>query len=85
MTTISSLRNIGPKSAKMLADVGIETIESLREIGAVNAFHRLKFTFDDRVSLNFLWGMEAGLRDIPWQHLTNDDKVALKAALYDPE
>ncbi len=83
MTPVRRLRNIGPTSAGMLAEVGIETIEDLQEIGAIEAYRRLKFTFENRVSLNFLWALEAGLQGIDWRHLTDADKDRLKAGIQD--
>ncbi len=83
MTPIRHLRNLGPTSAAMLEEVGITTVEELRDIGAIDAYRRLKFTFDKRVSLNFLWGIEAGLRDMDWRLLSDQDKAKLKAELQD--
>ena len=85
MSGVDSLRNLGPKSVEMLAEVGITTADQLRELGSVEAYHRMKFAFGNRVSLNALWAIEAGLRGIDWRQLTADDKAALKAALHDPE
>ena len=85
MSGVDSLRNLGPKSVEMLAEVGITTADQLRELGSVEAYRRMKFAFGNRVSLNALWAIEAGLRGIAWRQLTADDKAALKAALHDPE
>ena len=84
MSGVNQLRNIGPKSAQMLTEVGITSIDQLREIGAVTAFRRLTFTFGRQVTLNILWAMQAGLRDIDWREVTSAEKIALQAALHDP-
>ena len=39
---VSALRNLGPKSAKMLAEAGISTLAELRELGAEKAYVRVK-------------------------------------------
>lgn len=85
MSGVDALRNLGLRSSEMLAETGITTVEQLREIGSIDAYRRLKFTFGNRVTLNMLWAMEAGLRDTDWRLLTIDEKEALKAALHDPE
>jgi DNA transformation protein and related proteins len=78
---VSALRNLGPKSAAMLAEAGIRTIGELREIGAVKAYVRVR-TFRSRgASLNLLWSMAAGLEDRGWQDLSKDEKNALRADL----
>ena len=41
---VTMLRNLGPKSAVMLAEVGIRTIGELRAIGAAKAYVRVKAT-----------------------------------------
>lgn len=78
---ISKLRNLGEKSARLLREAGISTIEDLRELGELAAYQRLRFMFGKRVSLNFLWAMYAGLRDIHWKDITADEKARLKAGL----
>ena len=41
-TPAGALRNLGPKSAVMLREAGISTIEELRALGAVKAYARVK-------------------------------------------
>ena len=57
---------LGPKSTAWLAEVGIDTPEVLREVGAVAAYLRLKHWNPRLVSLNALWGLHAALAGIPW-------------------
>lgn len=71
------MRNLGPKTARMLAEVGIETEEELRAIGAAEAYARLRFASERPVSLNALYAMHAALVDCDWR----DIPVAVKAAL----
>lgn len=78
---ISDLRNLGPKSARLLKEAGILTIADLEAMGALAAFQRLRFMFGKQVSLNFLWAMEAGLNDRHWTDITSDEKARLKAGL----
>ena len=79
MAKPSSLRNLGPKSDAMLAEIGIETVDQLRALGAVEVYSRLKFALGDRVSLNALWAIHAGLQDQHWQRISPEDKARLIA------
>jgi DNA transformation protein len=74
---IESVRNLGPKTAKALADVGIRTRSDLETVGAVEAYIRLK-TRGGNVSLNALYAMQAGLMDVDWRHLPGELKAALR-------
>ncbi len=76
------LRNLGPRSAAMLADAGIETVGDLRALGAAGAFRRLRF-MGGKPSRNLLWAMAAGLQGRDWRTLDEDEKAALEAALLD--
>jgi DNA transformation protein len=74
---VSRLRNLGPKSATMLNDVGIGTIAELREIGAARAYARVKSASRSGVSLNLLWSIAAGLDDRDWRDLSESEKSIL--------
>ena len=78
---VSTLRNLGPRSAVMLAEVGIRSVEELREIGAVKAYARVRQMRSRGASLNLLWSMAAGLEDRGWNDLSTDEKAALVAEL----
>lgn len=73
------LRNLGPKSAMMLAEAGIRTIGELREIGAVKAFLRVREIHTRGASVNFLWSMAAGLDGRSWQEVSAEEKALLLA------
>jgi DNA transformation protein len=77
---VASLRNLGPKSAMMLAEAGIRTIGELRAIGAPRAYARVKETRKRGASLNLLWSMAAGLENRGWQDVSPEEKASLNAA-----
>ncbi len=79
--SIINLRNIGPKSARLLEQIGVSTIEDLHELGSINAYIKLQFSFPDEISLNFLWAMYAGLQDRDWRGLGEQEKQGLKSQL----
>ncbi len=77
---IESLPNLGPKTARMLEEVGIARVADLRAIGAVDAWRRIKFAYPKRVSLVGLYAIEAALRGCPWTSLADDVKEDLRRA-----
>lgn len=78
---VGSLRNLGPKSAKILAEAGIRTIAELRMLGPAKAYVRAKSLKPRAVSLNLLWAMAAGLADRDWRDLTPQEKSSLLAQI----
>ena len=74
---VASLRNLGPKSAMMLAEVGVRTIGELRALGAARTYLRVKSLRPKSASLNLLWAIAAGLDDRDWRELTTAEKNSL--------
>ena len=74
--TGTKLRNIGPKSAAWLRQVGLRTQEDLEGVGAVEAFIRVKRA-GFRPSLNLLYAMQGALDDCHWTELGEETKSAL--------
>ena len=78
---IDNLPNLGPRTARMLEDVGVSTISELRATGAVDAWRRIKFAYPKRVSLVGLYALEAALRGCPWTDLSNEERTFLKRSV----
>ena len=76
---VTALRNLGPKSAVMLAEAGIRTIGELRAIGAAKAYVRVKAIRSRGASVNLLWSMAAGLDGRSWQDVSTMEKSLLLA------
>ena len=76
---VTTLRNLGPKSAMMLAEVGIRTIGELRAIGAAKAYVRVRAVRSRGASVNLLWSMAAGLDGRGWQEVSAEEKESLLA------
>lgn len=70
------IRNIGPKSAAWLRQVGIRTIDDLRREGPVDTFLKVKRA-GFRPSLNLLYSMEGALVDCHWTDLSDERKQQL--------
>jgi DNA transformation protein len=72
------MKNIGPKSSKWLASVGIHTLDEVAELGVVETYRRVKAAYPEKVSLNMLYGLQAALLELPWTELPLDIKNELK-------
>lgn len=72
------MRNIGPKSAAWLRQVGLRTHEDLKTEGALNAFMRVKRA-GFKPSLNLLYALEGALQDCHWQEVTEQRRSELVA------
>lgn len=79
MSTPLKLRNIGPKSAAWLRQVGLRTEEDLRAIGALDAFVRVKRA-GFKPSLNLLYALEGALLDCHWQEIPAERRTELLIA-----
>ncbi len=73
------MRNIGPKSAAWLRQVGLRTREDLEAIGAVDAFMRVKRA-GFKPSLNLLYALEGALLDCHWQEVPESRRTDLVQA-----
>jgi hypothetical protein len=76
--TAGKIRNVGPKSAAWLRQVGVRTQEDLVRLGAVEAFMKVKRA-GFRPSLNLLYALEGALADCHWADLPEERKAALLA------
>lgn len=73
------LRNIGPKSAAWLRQVGLRSAEDLRAAGPVDAWMRVRRA-GFKPSLNLLYSLEGALQDCHWQDVPEARRKALVAA-----
>jgi DNA transformation protein len=73
------LRNIGPKSAAWLRQVGLRTRADLEAAGALEAFMRVKRA-GFKPSLNLLYALEGALLDCHWQEVSESRRSELVQA-----
>lgn len=78
----AALPNLGPRSRQMLAAAGITCSETLRELGAVAAYARVK-RVDAGASLNLLWALEGALSGEHWREVARQHRTRLLMALED--
>lgn len=75
-TTLAKMRNLGPASARMLGRAGIDTPAQLRELGAAEAYIRVKLS-GQSPSLNLLWAVWGAIQDAPWNEVPENVKAQL--------
>jgi DNA transformation protein and related proteins len=75
---IGTLRNLGPASARMMAEIGIRDEAALRRIGAGEAFRRACFELPERPSFNLLWALHGAIDDRDWRSYSEEEKRHLK-------
>ncbi|MBB5884827.1 transcriptional regulator [Xanthomonas sp. LMG 8992] len=76
----TKLRNIGPKSAAWLRQVGVRTQQDLEAAGAVGAFVKVKRA-GFKPSLNLLYSLEGALSGCHWQDLSEARRAQLLGEL----
>ena len=81
---MTSLRNLGPASRRMLAAAGIASDEHLRALGSVAAYRAVKRS-GGNASLNLLWALEGALTGRDWRVVAREERTRLLLELDDLE
>jgi probable rRNA maturation factor len=76
MATLQGLRNLGPKSAAWLAEIGITTRTELAKIGAIEACRRLR-TAGYPVSRTMAYAIEGALMDLDWRDIPHEFRLKI--------
>ena len=74
------MRNIGPKSAAWLRQVGLRSAEDLVAAGSVGAFLKVRRA-GFKPSLNLLYALEGALLDCHWHDVPDERRRQLQAEL----
>lgn len=77
MSELTSMMNIGKEMEKKLKSVGIDSSEKLNEIGAKQAFLKLKEVYP-QVCLVHLYTLQGAISNIEFNNLSEDKKKELK-------
>lgn len=77
-TAAPKIRNIGPKSAAWLRQVGVRTEADIRELGSLEVFMKVKKA-GFKPSLNLLYALEGAVQDCHWTALGDERKSELVA------
>ena len=78
MSALADLPNVGKVLEKNLLNVGIETPEQLRDIGAEEAFIRIRAQIDPEACLHMLYGIQGAINGVPDKFLPDQIKQKLK-------
>lgn len=77
LATLSKLPNIGKVLDGQLKEVGIATVEQLRQVGSKEAWLKIK-RIDASACINRLYALEGAIQGIRWHDLETDIKEEIK-------
>ncbi|MCC9296236.1 TfoX/Sxy family protein [Clostridium sp. MT-14] len=77
MNTLHELPNISKVIEKKLIEAGVDTPQSLMNIGSKEALSRIRLE-DDTTCINMLYALKGAIKGIRWHSLSNDIKQELK-------
>ena len=80
MSTAPKIRNVGPKSAAWLRQVGVRSGAEIIELGALEVFLKVKKA-GFKPSLNLLYALEGAVQDCHWTALSSERKGELVLAV----
>lgn len=78
MSRLTSLINIGAEMERKLTVIGLDTVEKLRNVGAKEAYFRLKVSYPE-ICLVHLYVLRGAIDNIPYHALPTEVKADLKA------
>lgn len=78
-TTPDKIRNIGPKSAAWLRQVGVRTDEDVKRLGALECFLKVRRA-GFKAGLNLLYALAGAEDDCHWQDIGTERKQSLLLA-----
>lgn len=76
---LAALPSLGKTSAHMLIEAGVADVATLRRLGPIESYRRLRFFHGKRVTRNFVYAMECAIRGLDWRLLGQERKAVLKA------
>ena len=78
MSELTNLPNIASKLEKQLTEVGIMTVDELKQTGSREAWRRI-LANDPSACLMRLSALEGAIQGVRWHHLNDETKTSLKA------
>lgn len=73
------MRNIGPKSAAWLRQVGLRSLDEIAAVGVVETFMKVRRA-GFKPSLNLLYALEGAVLDCHWQDVPDARRTELVSA-----
>ena len=77
MGELTALPNIGAKLEQQLTQVGIPSVERLKQVGSRDAWLRI-LAVDPSACIQRLYALEGAVQGVKDQHLDSDVKASLK-------
>jgi len=77
---LARMKNLGPVSAARLRAIGISSPEALIQMGAIEAYVRLKHAFPGVTTQIALYALHGAVTNVRWYLLSDDIKAALRDA-----
>ena len=72
------MRNLGPVSRRWLVEIGVMTLNDLKQVGAISAYSHIR-SRHPAVTKNLLWAPLGAEHDTDWRELSDEvKKNALK-------
>jgi DNA transformation protein and related proteins len=81
---IIELRNIDPAITQWLHEVGINSADQLREMGAARAYRTMRAWRPWSAELIVLWALEGAINDVDWIDVTPERRLELRREV-DPD
>jgi len=81
---IIELRNIDPAITQWLHEVGINSADELREMGAAQAYRTMRAWRPWSAELIVLWALEGAINDVDWIDVTPERRLTLRREV-DPD
>jgi DNA transformation protein len=78
MTDLTSLPEIGKVTAAQLHEVGIRDADTLRQVGAREAFSRIRAQLDPGACLQLLTGLECAVMGVSARSLSPEDRAEIR-------
>jgi DNA transformation protein len=79
VTPIDQAINVGPVLGGELRQVGIESLERLRELGYREAWRRLHVVAPERDCTHSLLALAGAIRGVRWMELPEDERARIRA------
>jgi DNA transformation protein and related proteins len=77
MGELINLKNIGAVSAKWLSEIGVNNHTELGEMGAIQAFLRIKFR-EPKATLNLLYALWGAIENVSFNEIPASVRSELK-------
>lgn len=75
---LAAMPSLGPASARMLIEAGVENPAALRRMGAEAAYRRLRFVFGRRCPATYLYALDIAVRAVHWRDMSRARMARLK-------